>query len=393
MITRFAESIVLELAQGFSIVAVTGPRQSGKTTLVRQAFPDKPYVSLENPDERDFAHTDPKGFLAQYSQGAILDEAQRCPDLFSYLQGLVDETQQPGQFILTGSQQFGLLSGITQSLAGRVALVNLLPFSYAELQAAGQAPNNLSDLLFKGLYPPIYGRSLKPDLWYNNYINTYIERDVRQLINIQALSTFQRFVKSCAARTGQLLNVSSLANDCGITTPTAKSWLSVLEASYLIHFLQPHFQNFNKRLIKAPKLYFVDTGIAARLLGIQHPDQLDAHPLRGELFETWVVGELLKNRFNQGQPSNLYFWRDHIGQEVDVLIETALQLHPVEIKSGQTITAETLQGLLKWQQLAGPLAGSGWLIYGGTEKQHRQGVHLLPWQHMADLSVDSYPLT
>jgi uncharacterized protein len=387
MIKRHALAIVLKLAQGFPIVAVTGPRQSGKTTLVKQAFPDKPYVSLENPDQRDFAQTDPRGFLAHYQNGAILDEVQRCPELFSYLQGLVDDKRQPGQFVLTGSQQFGLLSGITQSLAGRVALVNLLPFSYSELQAEGIAPESVAELLFKGLYPPVYDRPMQPDLWYNNYINTYVERDVRQLIAIQDLSTFQRFVKSCAVRTGQLLNISSLANDCGITTPTAKSWLSVLEASYLIHFLQPHFQNFNKRLVKSPKLYFVDTGIAARLLGIQHPDQLVAHPLRGELFETWVVGELLKSRFNLGQPSNLYFWRDHIGNEVDVLIETTLKLHPVEIKAGQTITSEALQGVLKWQTLAADNTGPGWLVYGGAEKQQRQGLTVLPWQNIPELLV------
>jgi hypothetical protein len=391
MIKRHALDIVLKLAPGFPIVAVTGPRQSGKTTLVKQAFPDKPYVSLENPDQRDFAQTDPRGFLAQYQNGAILDEVQRCPELFSYLQGLVDDKRQPGQFVLTGSQQFGLLSGITQSLAGRVALVNLLPFAYSELQAEGIAPESVAELLFKGLYPPVYDRPMQPDLWYNNYINTYVERDVRQLIAIQDLSTFQRFVKSCAARTGQLLNISSLANDCGITTPTAKSWLSVLEASYLIHFLQPHFQNFNKRLVKSPKLYFVDTGIAARLLGIQHPDQLVAHPLRGELFETWVVGELLKSRFNLGQPSNLYFWRDHIGNEVDVLIETALKLHPVEIKAGQTITSEALQGVLKWQALAADNAGPGWLVYGGAEKQQRQGLTVLPWQNIPELLVSGEP--
>lgn len=385
MIKRSAQQVVLELAKGFSIVTLTGPRQSGKTTLVKQTFQEKPYISLENPDQREFALRDPRGFLEQCKEGAIFDEIQRCPELFSYLQGIVDESNQPGQFILTGSQQFGLLSGVTQSLAGRVALINLLPFSWQELHAEGIAPNSIPELLFKGLYPTLYDRDVKPDFWYNSYINTYIERDVRQLVNIQDLSTFQIFIKSCAARTGQLLNISSLANDCGITTPTAKSWLSVLEASYLIHFLQPHHQNFNKRLIKAPKLYFVDTGLASRLLGIQEADQLLAHPLRGELFETWVVSELLKGRFNQGQPSNLYFWRDHIGNEIDVLVEKAFSLSPVEIKAGKTITSETLQGVLKWQELAGEKAGQGWLVYGGNEQQHRQGLHILPWNHLKKL--------
>lgn len=385
MIKRNAQAILLELAKGFPIVAVTGPRQSGKTTLVKETFDYLPYVSLENPDKREFAQTDPRGFLAQYQDGAILDEVQRCPELFSYLQGIVDENKKPGQFILTGSQQFGLMSGITQSLAGRVALLNLLPFSLEELQSEGVAPQSLNELLFKGLYPPIYDRETQPDYWYSNYINTYIERDVRQLINIQDLSTFQRFVKSCAVRTGQLLNLSSLANDSGVTTPTAKSWLSVLEASYLIHLLQPHHQNFNKRLTKSPKLYFIDTGIAARMLGIQDAEQLQAHPLRGELFETWAVSELLKARFNQGKPSNLYFWRDHVGNEVDVVIENALSLTPIEIKSGQTITSEALKGLQKWQNLAGTKAGRAWLIYGGEESQKRQTAHVVSWQQLKPL--------
>ena len=245
-------------------------------------------------DIRDFATSDPRGFLNQYPDGAILDEVQRCPDLFSYLQSRLDEDKRMGLFILTGSQQFGLISGISQSLAGRVAKISLLPFSLHELQKAKKAPETIEELLFKGLYPPIHDRALAPYIWYNNYISTYLERDVRQLINVRDLSTFQNFVRMCAARTGQLLNLSALASDCGITHNTAKAWISVLEASYIVHLLQPHHRNFNKRLIKSPKLYFHDSGLAARLLNIQTADQLMAHPARGQLFETWVVSEFLK---------------------------------------------------------------------------------------------------
>jgi uncharacterized protein len=392
MITRNASSVLNQLASSFPIVAITGPRQSGKTTLVKQLFAHKPYASLENMDQRDLAHSDPRRFLAQYPDGAILDEVQRCPDLFSYLQGVVDDKRQPGQFVLTGSQQFNLLSGITQSLAGRVGLLNLLPFTYDELQSTQLAPANISELIFKGLYPPVYDRNHDPKLWYDNYINTYIERDVRQLIKVKDLSAFQRFLKSCAARTGQLLSVASLANDCGINVETAKGWLSVLEASYIIHLLRPHYKNFNKRLIKSPKLYFIDTGVAARLLGIQQASQLDAHPLRGELFETWVVAELLKHDFNQGLSSTLYFWRDYTGNEVDVLIDRGLTLLPVEIKSGQTVTRDMLKSLEKWQTLLGQAdeqlpenTKKGCLVYGGDQAQTRLGVNVIPWQAVTSI--------
>jgi len=388
MIERNAYPILKKLAKSFPIVALTGPRQSGKTTLVRHVFSEMPYVSLENPDNREFATTDPNGFLAQYPEGAILDEVQRCPDLFSYLQGIVDESKRPGQFILTGSQQFGLISGITQSLAGRVALISLLPFVRDELARHDSAPFSISEALFKGLYPPVYDRDVDPVFWYNNYINTYIERDVRQLVSVKDLTTFQRFVKSCAARTGQLLNYSSLATDCGITVPTVKAWLSVLEASYLIYLLPPHFNNFNKRLTKSPKLYFWDTGIACRLLGIQEHTQLDHHPLRGELFETLMVGELMKARFNKGLPSNLYFWRDKTGNEVDVIIDVGGRLHPVEIKSGQTITKSAFDGLSKWCELAGDQAGYASIIYGGESQTTRQNTQVISWGNLTALTSD-----
>ena len=281
MIARKALSTLLELAKGYPFVALTGPRQAGKTTLSRMAFPDKPYISLEDPDTREFATTDPRRFLARYPDGAILDEVQRSPELFSYLQTLADMDGRMGLYILTGSQQFGLLSGITQSLAGRVGMVQLLPFSVGELQDADRLPETLDALLHKGSYPPLYDRRLIPAQWYAGYVTTYLERDVRQLINVRDLAIFQRFIRLCAGRTGQLLNLSALANDCGISHNTAKAWISILEASYILCLLLPHHRNFNKRLVKTPKLYFYDSGLAAWLLGVQNSDQLAIHP-KGE---------------------------------------------------------------------------------------------------------------
>ena len=384
MIQRHAHQTVLELAKGFPFVAITGPRQSGKTTLSRSAFPGKPYVSLEDPDSREFADSDPRGFLAGYPDGAILDEVQRCPRLFSYLQTRADLDGRQGLFILTGSQQFDLFSGITQSLAGRVGMVQLLPFSSSELGQAGLLPASIDDVLFQGMYPPLYDRPLSPGQWYPGYVATYVERDVRQMINIRDLSSFQRFLRLCAARTGQLLNLSSLANDCGITHNTAKSWISILEASYIIHLLVPHHSNFNKRLIKSPKLYFYDTGLVSWLIGIHEKSQLTLHPLRGALFETWVVGELLKGRFNLGLHSNLYFWRDSTGNEIDVLFDRGLTLDPLEIKAGQTVTSDFFTGLRKWTALAGEKAGRPRLVYGGDDYQKRKDVEVIPWRKIAE---------
>lgn len=386
MIPRTAHKTLKKLALSYPALVVTGPRQSGKTTLTKAVFPDKPYVSLEEMDMREFAVSDPRGFLGQYPHGAILDEVQRCPDLFSYLQSRLDTAKKMGLFVLTGSQQFGLISGIAQSLAGRVAKISLLPFSLHELQDTKKAPNKIEDLLFKGLYPPIYDRGLEPHIWYNNYVDTYLERDVRQLINVRDLSSFQRFIHMCAARTGQLLNLSNLASDCGITHNTAKAWVSVLEASYIVHLLQPHHKNFNKRLIKSPKLYFYDPGLATWLLNIQSADQLVTHSARGQLFETWAVSELLKYRFNNALSSNLYFWRDSAGHEVDILIDRADKLLPVEIKSGQTVASDFFDGLKKFQKLADNSAGNATLIYGGAQVQNREIINVVPWEKIYDLS-------
>ncbi len=379
MIQRDAANILNELAKGYYIITVTGPRQSGKTTLVKQVFSHKKYISLEDPDEREFAQEDPRQFLARIPEGAILDEVQRCPELFSYLQTRVDDDRLPGQFILTGSQQFGLLKKITQSLAGRVGLLELPPFTYAEIQKAGCAPNSLDELLFKGLYPPLYDRELNPSNWYKSYMQTYVERDVRQLLNIKNLSTFQRFLRMCAARVGQLLNLSNLANECGITHNTAKAWVSILEASFIVFLLQPHHRNYNKRLVKTPKLYFYDSGFATWLLGIQNPDQLSIHAMRGSLFEGWIISELVKNRFNQGLESNLYFWRDHTGNEIDVIVEQGEKLIPIEIKSGQTLSKTAFTGLRKWLKLAGDDADQSYLCYGGDDNYKRSETTVLAW--------------
>lgn len=384
-IPRTAAAVLEELAAGYPILAVTGPRQAGKTTLAREVFPEKPYVSLEDLDERDFAHRDPRGFLARFPDGAVLDEVQRAPDLFSYLQTLVDSQRRMGLFVLTGSQQFGVLSGISQSLAGRVASVSLLPFALEELQRAERAPADLEKLLFRGLYPPIYDRNLNPQVWYANYVLTYIERDVRQLVNVQDLNTFQRFLRMCAARTGQLLNLSSLAADCGIAQATARAWISVLEASYLVVQLPPFHRSFNKRLVKTPKLYFLDPGLAAWLLGIQEPVQLVTHALRGPLFETWVVSETLKARFNRGLTANVFFWRDRSGHEVDLLLEQGNAVVPVEVKAGQTVAPDFFAGLARFRELAGAEAGRPWVVYGGDRGQSRSEAEVLPWREIGRL--------
>jgi hypothetical protein len=382
MIKRQAEAVLLDLAKGYPILAITGPRQAGKTTLAQSTFPDKRYVSLEDLDEREFADQDPRGFLARFPDGAILDEAQRCPNLFSYLQTRVDAEKRMGLFVLTGSQQFGLMSNITQTLAGRVGLIQLLPFSLQELQAANVTVLSLDDVLWRGMYPPVYDRNLAPEKWFANYVMTYIERDVRQIVEVQNLSLFQRFIKMCAARVGQLINMSSLATDCGVSHNTIRSWLSVLEAGYVVFLLQPHHQNFGKRLVKTPKLYFHDTGLAAFLLGIRDVEHLSIHSARGSLFENLVVSELLKQRYNQGLASNLYFWRNNTGDEVDVVIEQGEKLMPMEIKSGQTFNSDFLTGINKWMKIAGDAALTPQLVYGGSENMTRNGVEVRSWKQI-----------
>jgi predicted AAA+ superfamily ATPase len=377
MIKREAEAELKRLAKQFKAVAVIGPRQSGKTTLVRHVFKDKPYVSLENPDIRRFALDDPRGFLSQYKTGAVFDEIQRAPDLFSYLQQILDEGDKKGMFILTGSNNFLLQENISQSLAGRVAYLYLLPFTVSELP--DKDTDNLNDLIFKGSYPPVYDQHIDADKWYSNYIRTYIERDVRQIKNITDLNAFEKFLRLCAGRSGQLLNMHNLAIESGVDSKTINSWIGILESSFIMYRLFPHYRNFNKRLVKMPKIYFYDTGLVCALLGIQKADQLNYHPLFGSLFENFVIGELIKHRYNKAKNNNLYFWRDNIGHEIDVIADTEEKLYPLEIKSGKTITDEFFKGILYWSKISGEQGGM--VIYaGGSNQKRSNNIDIISWK-------------
>ena len=380
MIPRDLSSKLRELSGQYPVVTLTGPRQSGKTTLVKAVFPDWRYVSLEEPDVREFALTDPRGFIAAYSENTIIDEVQRAPDLFSYIQTHVDEIRREGVYVLTGSFNFGLMEGIGQSLAGRVAILELLPFSFSELEQAERLPASIEELMYTGCYPRIYDRNLDPHEWYANYVTTYLERDVRQVKNVTNLSVFQRFLKMCAARSGQILNLSALGDDCGITHNTAKSWLSVLEAGYIVYLLRPHHKNFNKRLIKSPKLYFYDTGLLSYLLGVSSSQVLTTHASRGHVFETWVVSEILKGRIHRGLRENIYFWRDSAGHEIDCIIDQGDKLIPFEIKSGKTVSPDFFKGLRFWSKISKTDGSKMYVVYAGSMDQIRNQGNVLSWR-------------
>ncbi len=368
-----------ELAEMFPVVTLTGPRQSGKTTLVREVFSDKPYVNLEAPDVREIAEADPRGFLGQYPNGCILDEVQNLPDLLSYIQIIVDESPSNGRYILTGSENFSLSESISQSLAGRTAVLTLLPMSLAELREAG-FELDIDQQLVRGCLPRVYADQADHTATYRSYLRTYVERDIRKLSSIKNLKLFQKFLILCAGRIGQIVNKASLGSDVGVAASTVDEWLSLLEASYITFTLTPFYENFGKRVIKSPKLYFYEPGLATFLLRIESAEQLFRDPLRGNLVENLVITELMKTRYNLDKDPNLYFFRDSHGNEVDVLFQNGRELIPVEIKAGQTFNSSYTKGLKVFKRIAGERCGNGFIIYTGKMSQKIQEWELLNYR-------------
>lgn len=388
MISRDLTPRLRAAAEKFPAVTLTGPRQSGKSTLCRAVFPDLAYANLEAPDVREFALQDPRAFLAQYPNGAVFDEVQRTPDLVSYLQPLIDRDPRPGRWILTGSQNFAPLHSISQSLAGRSAVLHLLPFTRAEIARFEHPPVTLDETMFRGGYPAIYDRGIEPSDWLSAYTATYIDRDVRTIANVGDLATFQRFVALCAGRTGQLLNYASLAADTGISQPTAKAWLSILQTSFIVFLLPPWSGNVRKRLVKMPKLHFYDTGLVCWLLGLRSADQLRTHPLRGALVETWVISEFLKQQANAGERGGLYFYRDQNGVEADLLIDRPDRMTVVEIKAGQTVTTDLLSPARRIRELLSAIRRTeAVVVYGGDARQDRSDVQLVPWNDLYTVAL------
>ena len=375
MIIREISEYLAQLAQKYPVVTITGPRQSGKTTLSREVFKDKAYFNLEMLDVREFARSDPRGFLRKIPDGAVLDEIQRAPELLSYIQGIVDEKKKNGMFILTGSQQFEVSNSINQSLAGRTALLKLLPFSLTEIKN-NYGFSDFNEIIFKGFYPRIYDQDINPTQALADYFETYVERDLRQIIHIKNLSSFQKFVKLCAGRIGQLLNLNSISNDVGISHTTAREWLTILEASYIVFRLEPFYKNIKKRLIKSPKLYFYDVGLVCYLLGIENLSHLETHPLRGNLFENMVVMEILKYRFNQAKRNNLNFYRDSMGNEVDVIYNIGSNFLPIEIKAGETVVPDFFKGLYAVEKTISDFPFGKLIIYAGDHDETRQDIKI-----------------
>ena len=384
MIERNIAPVLLQLATQYPVITLTGPRQSGKTTLTRRLFSDKPYVTLEDPDTRRFAMEDPRGFLMQFAQGAILDEIQRAPELTSYLQGMVDADPKPGRFVLTGSHQFELMSQVSQSLAGRTAVLRLLPFTLAEVHRlrGGMASPDLAQTLLTGFYPRIHDQSLDPSQALADYFATYVQRDLRQLAAVQDLQRFERFVRLCAGRTGQLLNLSSLGNDAGVTHSTARAWIDLLQSSYIVHLLPPWFANTGKRLVKASKLYFHDVGLACWLLGLRSAAQVARDPLWGSLFENFVIMEAMKDRLNAGATAEMYFYRDSEGNEVDLLIPVGTKMHAIEIKAGATINPDYFKGLKTFAAHQPAVFASGCVVFGGADGQSRSDWPVHAWHQL-----------
>lgn len=387
MFSRTIKPHLLRLSTQYPVVTMTGPRQSGKTTLCQAAFPNHEYINLEALSTREFANSDPQGFLARIKAGVILDEIQRTPHLTSYIQPIVDKEKKSGRFILTGSQQLEISQTINQSLAGRTALLKLLPLSYPELYEK-QPPKNIGELLYAGFYPRIFDQNLNPSEALSFYLSTYVERDIRSLIHVKDLMTFERFLKICATQIGQLLNYTTIANDCGIDQKTVKSWLSVLEASFILYQVQPHYQNFRKRLTKSTKLYFYDVGLSAYLLGISNPAHLLTNPAKGFLFENFIITEFIKNRFNQAKDSNIYFYRDHAGNEVDIILDYGDQLYSIEIKSSETINTEFFKGLHFYKNLAGNKNTRRFLVYAGTKSYETNEIKIFSYQDLNQLFAE-----
>lgn len=379
VVERFLRNGISAMLDKYPVVALTGPRQSGKTTLLKTLFPDYIYISLENPDNRSFAESDPNGFLKKYDTRIIFDEIQRVPTLFSYIQTLVDGSGTMGQFILSGSQNFHLMHSITQSLAGRVAIFRLFPFDIQELEGAKLLSDNYIENLIRGFYPALYDRNIPARTFYSNYLQTYIQRDVSELVAVKDIRLFQNFLALCATRAGQLLNLNSLANECGISQPTAKSWLSALENSFILFTLQPYHENFSKRIVKSPKLYFYDTGLLCHLLKITNSDQLLMHPVKGSLFENMMIAEYVKRMHHADNVEDVWFWRDSSGHEVDFLIQKGLSLHAVEFKSTQTIMPDLFKGLDYFDKLTGGISLTKSLVYTGTDSQQRTVADVIPW--------------
>ncbi|MEO1083952.1 MAG: ATP-binding protein [Acidobacteriota bacterium] len=385
---RHLASRLRDVAATMPVVAVTGPRQSGKTTLCRDVFPDKPYVTLEALDTRGFASEDPRGFLRQYGDGAIFDEVQRVPELLSYLQGEVDSRPEPGRFILTGSQHFVLTEGLSQSLAGRVGVLYLLPLSLDEIAQFGEVPDDLWEVVVKGAYPRIFDRQLEASTWLADYTTTYLQRDVRQVLNVTDLEAFTGFLELAAGRTACEVNFSALGADAGVTHPTARSWLSVLETSFICHRVRAWHKNARKQVVKAPKLHFIDSGLACYLLGITRVDQLRRHPLRGAIFESWAAAEILKWRYHRGLPKRLFHYREARGPEVDLLVADGERLTAVEVKSGATVASDFFRHLkvLRDRVAASSphLEVDARVLFGGDRGQRRSDATVIPWHRIQE---------
>ncbi len=387
MINRAITDKVLEASKKMPVITVTGPRQSGKSTLVKKIFPEYNYVNLEDIEKRNFAKEDPKGFLKNVGRKVVIDEVQHVPDLLSYIQVDVDAHQAARNYVLTGSQNLLLMEQVSQSLAGRTSIFNLLPFSLGELESTKYAFEDYEDYIIKGFYPRIYNENLDANSWLLDYIRTYVERDVRQLINLADEDTFQQFLQICAGRTGQIVNLSDIGNLVGASYQTIKRWISILKTSFIIYTLRPYHKNYNKRVIKSPKLYFYDTGLACALMNIRSKEELNIHFAKGALFENFVITEMMKKDFNQAKRGNFYYWRNSSGNEIDLLIDRGMKIYPFEMKASRTVQPKFFKGLNYFNEISENPASQSFLVYGGDEKQERSYGNVIGWKHLVGLDI------